>query len=332
MKRSIAADLLLGIAVGDALGVPVEFLSRKDLVADPVVSMRGYGTHEQPRGTWSDDSSLTFCLAESLCDGYNLNNLANRFVNWYEHGYWTAHGKVFDVGITTSNALWALRNGTEPVLAGANDEGSNGNGSLMRILPLILYSRNKGLSERFAITREVSSLTHRHIRSVIGCFIYLEYALELLSGNDKLQALASTKIRIKDFFEGNEICSNEELFKYHRILTPSDSLFQIKSIHEYTEPEIASSGYVVHTLEASIWCFLNTENYKDAVLKAVNLGSDTDTTAAVTGGLAGLYYGKEQIPNEWLSVLARRDDIIELGEKLDRRYFSAKNSAPDSTL
>lgn len=185
----------------------------------------------------------------------------------------------------------------------------------------LMYLRHKNISERFAITREVSSLTHRHIRSLVGCFIYLEYALELLNSNDKLQALTSAKTRIKDFFEENEICSNEELFKYHRILTPSDSLFQIKSIHEYTEPEIASSGYVVHTLEASIWCFLNTENYKDAVLKAVNLGSDTDTTAAVTGGLAGLYYGKEQIPFEWLNVLVRRDDIIELGERLDRRYF-----------
>lgn len=322
MKRKIASDLLLGVAVGDALGVPVEFLSRNSLLADPVVSMRGYGTHHQAPGVWSDDSSLTFCLAESLCDGYDLNDLANRFIKWYEHGYWTASGKVFDIGITTSHAIWALRKGIEPVFAGADKESSNGNGSLMRILPLIFFLRDKSLAERFNITKEVSSLTHRHIRSVIGCFIYLEYALELLNGNNKYEALAIMKERVYDFLAKNEVCPVEELFKYHRILTPSDSLFEIRPIHEYTEAEIASSGYIVHTLEASIWCLLTTGNYHDAVLKAVNLGQDTDTTAAVTGGLAGLYYGMDQIPEEWLSVLARKGDIIALGEKLNNRYLT----------
>jgi ADP-ribosyl-[dinitrogen reductase] hydrolase len=320
MKRNVGRDILLGIATGDALGVPVEFVSRDQLSKDPVVSMRGYGTHHQPPGTWSDDSSLTFCLAESLCQGYNLYDLASRFVSWYENAYWTSWNRVFDVGIATSHAIQALKNNTSPTLAGGTTVDSNGNGSLMRILPLVLFLRDKNISERFNFTKEVSSLTHRHIRSVIGCFIYLEYALGLLNGQDKHTALLSAKKIVTDFLRHNTLCAEEELFKYHRLLTPSDSLYEIKPIQEYPENEIASSGYVVHTLEAACWCFLSSENYKDAVLKAVNLGSDTDTTAAVTGGLAGLYYGHEQIPAEWLAVLSRRDDIADLGWRLDQKF------------
>ncbi|HWZ22588.1 MAG TPA: ADP-ribosylglycohydrolase family protein [Cytophagaceae bacterium] len=319
-KRNYCKDVLFGIAVGDALGVPVEFLSREEIRKKPIISMRGYGTHEQPVGTWSDDSSLAFCLAESLCTGYDLKDLANRFVNWKEHAYWTPHGKVFDIGFATSQAIWNLKNRTSPLLAGGSDEQSNGNGSLMRILPLVFYLQDKNINERFNFVKEVSSLTHRHIRSIIGCFIYLEFALELLKGNNKIETFINVSKSLDAFFDKENVCSDEERFKFHRILSRPDSFYDLKPIYEYEENEISSSGYVVHTLEASMWCFLTTENYKEAVLKAVNLGSDTDTTGAVTGGLSGLYYGYDSIPKEWIDILARKTDIEELALRLEKKF------------
>src|SRR6218665_1978195 len=117
-KINRITDVLLGVAVGDALGVPVEFLPRKGLMNDPVSGMRAFGMHHQPAGTWSDDSSLTFCLAEMLCNGYDLGDLSRRFIDWKQHAYWTAHGRVFDIGIATSFAIYSLQQGVDPVLAG----------------------------------------------------------------------------------------------------------------------------------------------------------------------------------------------------------------------
>lgn len=170
------AAALFGVAVGDALGVPVEFRGRKYLKEDPVTDMRAYGTHRQPAGTWSDDSSLTFCLAEMLCGGYDLQNLGNRFINWYRHAYWTPHGNVFDIGMTTRTAINRLEDGVEPKNAGPWGEQDNGNGALMRILPLLFHLHDKPLEERFAKTRDVASVTHGHIRSTLCCFFYLEMA------------------------------------------------------------------------------------------------------------------------------------------------------------
>lgn len=322
-NRNFIKDVLLGVATGDALGVPVEFLPRAALTADPVTGMRAFGSHRQPAGTWSDDSSLTFCLAEMLCEGYNLKNLAERFISWKEDAYWTAHGRVFDIGIATSAAIYALQKGVEPVLAGGNDEESNGNGSLMRILPLIFYIKNKSVEERFQIVEAVSSLTHRHIRSVIGCFIYLEMALQLLQGKDKRAAYENMKIIVNHFLQHNPICSRRELDKYHRVLGNATNGNEV-TFDNLEKSDIYSSGYVLHTLEASIWCILNTDSYEDAVLQAVNLGNDTDTTAAVTGGLAGLIYGSEKIPEAWLQVLAKKGDIellaIRLHQNLNRSW------------
>lgn len=134
--------------------------------------MPAYGTDQQPPGTWSDDSSLAFCLAESLCHGYDLADLARRFIDWREKAYWTAHGRVFDIGIATSQAIGRLRSGTLPTQAGGRSEEDNGNGSLMRILPLITYLAGKPIAERYRIVADASSLTHAHVRSMLSCFIY----------------------------------------------------------------------------------------------------------------------------------------------------------------
>ncbi|MGB4437301.1 MAG: ADP-ribosylglycohydrolase family protein, partial [Acetomicrobium sp.] len=139
MKKDKVIGGLLGLCIGDALGVPVEFQSREKLKRNPVKDMMGYGTHNQPPGTWSDDSSLAFCLAESLCNGFDLQDIADKFVKWMYEGYWTPWGKAFDVGHTTQIAISRLKKGVDPLESGPTDERSNGNGSLMRILPLIFY-------------------------------------------------------------------------------------------------------------------------------------------------------------------------------------------------
>ncbi|MFL9482832.1 ADP-ribosylglycohydrolase family protein [Chitinophagaceae bacterium LWZ2-11] len=313
-ERDLVQDVLFGVAVGDALGVPVEFQSRTTISQNPVTDMLAYGTHNQPAGTWSDDSSLTFCLAETLTGKYDLQNLANRFANWKNYAYWTPHGNVFDIGITTAHAIDKLAAGIPPTQAGDDDEGSNGNGSLMRILPLVFYSKDKKIDERFSIIKDVSSLTHAHVRSVIACFIYLEFALELTKDRNKFEAYANTCTAINAFLDETATCTESERKIFKRILA--------ETIFELQENEIHSSGYVLHTLEAALWCILTTDNYKDAVLKAVNLGSDTDTTGAVTGGLAGLLYGWETIPDSWINVLARKADIEDLSIRLNKKIYS----------
>jgi ADP-ribosyl-[dinitrogen reductase] hydrolase len=166
---------IFGLIVGDALGVPVEFVPREVLKKNPVTDMIGYGTYNQPPGTWSDDSSLTLCLVDSLCNGFNLNDIAKKFIKWYEEAYWTPFGEVFDVGNTTRIAINNLIYGIPPEKAGPSDEKSNGNGSLMRILPISFYVKNLDLDEQFDIPHKVSSITHGHPRSLIACGYYVQF-------------------------------------------------------------------------------------------------------------------------------------------------------------
>ena len=308
--NNLNKNILLGTAIGDALGVPVEFEHRQELEKNPVVGMREYGTHNQPKGTWSDDSSLALCLAESLCNGYNLNDIADKFIKWYYDGYCTPYGRVFDVGVTTARAISYLQSGCKPELAGMDRERDNGNGSLMRILPLVPYIINMEEEDRFRIIGEVSSLTHRHPRSILACISLCEFAIQyinLQSVEEAYQAMQQTILQLlkRDMFI-------EEGIPFKRLVGLSYEEFKtiaLKDIH--------STEYVIDTLEASLWCIFNTTSYKDAVLKAVNLGDDANTVGAITGGLAGIIYGYDTIPSEWLEVLAKKDDIIELADKLD---------------
>lgn len=295
--------ILIGTAIGDALGVPVEFQPRGYLKANPVTDMRDYGTHEQPKGTWSDDTSLMLCLAESMSEGLDTNNLAQKFIAWKNDNLWTPHSWVFDIGIGTRIAIERLENGMTPELAGGFDEMDNGNGSLMRILPLVLHIIDLDIDKRYDWTKKVSSITHAHVRSVMACFYYLEFAKKIIDGKEKFQAYNELQSELTQYFEQREI-NPIEIHKFHRLLN--------EDITKVNEDNIKSSGYVIDTLEAAIWCILTTNNYKDAVLKAVNLGHDTDTTGAVTGGLAALIYGMNTIPKEWINTLVRKDDIINL--------------------
>jgi ADP-ribosylglycohydrolase len=306
MKNQIKAALF-GVAVGDALGVPVEFKSRSYLRENPVTEMMGYLCWNQPPGTWSDDSSLTFCLAESLSKGYDIEQIGEYFVKWMQEGYWGAHYKLFDIGGSTRHSLFRISKGESARFAGDLFEESNGNGSLMRILPLVfLLHEEENLEVIIRKVREISSITHAHFRSVFACFIYIIYANELLKGLEKKEAYAILKGKVRKFAKNHDF-NPSELELFSRILEGD--------IQNLEESEIHSSGYVLHSLEASLWCLLNSNSYQETVLKAVNLGGDTDTTGAIAGGLAGLLYGFDAIPKEWVNTIARKSDIDDLCER-----------------
>jgi ADP-ribosylglycohydrolase len=310
MKNMVKAGIF-GVCVGDALGVPVEFKNRETLKQFPVTKMQEFGSWNQPKGTWSDDSSLTLCLVEELTKGYDLEKIGESFVKWVKYGHWTAHGRLFDIGGTTRHSIARLIKGESARFSGNIFEEDNGNGSLMRILPLAFYLKDEENIEKvYQTVKEVSSITHGHFRSVFACFLYVIFAIELIKGKDKKEAYNHIQNAALKFAESQGF-NPKEIQLFERILK--------NDISKYDEDTISSSGYVLHSLEASLWCFLNSESYSEAVLKAVNLGEDTDTTGAITGGIAGVYYGFENIPEEWVSELVRRDDIEKLCKKLNEK-------------
>lgn len=305
-------SMLYGFAVADALGVPVEFKSRKILQKNPVTSMQGFGTYNQPAGTWSDDTSMTLATMESISRLKKIDyvDIMQNFSLWLENGKFTPFGKVFDCGMTTRRAIFDFSTKIfgktkSPLECGSRDENSNGNGSLMRILPVVLYlykiyGENLN-SDAMQIIHEISCLTHAHRRSQIGCGIYSFIAVELLSGKNISESIKIGLEKSKNFY------ADEPEFKHY------SRLFD-KNFKNLPEEEIRSSGYIVYTLEAALWCLLNTDSYKNLALKAVNLGEDTDTVAAVAGGLAGIFYGVENIPSDWLETLQNKKYLEDIAD------------------
>ncbi len=294
---------LWGAIIGDALGVPVEFSSRKELEEYPVTGMRGYGQYNQPLGSWSDDSSMLLCTVEALSEPeYSAERLAGMFLNWRHHGYMTPHGKCFDIGIATSKALSRFENGTPPEESGGTGENDNGNGSLMRILPVALRYADAPIEEMLFMAHRISAITHRHPRSQMACGLYCCMVKALLNGMTPPQAYRFMVEQGQHFY--NSAPFAVEYPHFIRILNGD--------ISALPESDIASKGYVIDTLEASLWCLLTSKSFEETVLKAVNLGGDTDTTGCVAGGLAGLYYGMPSIPHEWIDAIVRKDDVGEI--------------------
>lgn len=313
---------IMGLCVADALGVAVEFMSRETLKKDPVLGMRGFGTHHQPVGTWSDDTSLTLCLLDSLSGGLNDQDIMIKFKSWLTEGAYTPHGEVFDVGIATRQSINRFISGKEPQKCGGVGKMDNGNGSLMRILPLLFYIQSlygtdfQEADEAFDMIHQVSALTHAHRRSQMACGIYLSVASMLMGNMDLRMAVELGIYKAVEYYrQKSEFQTGISRF----------SRLSEKNFSDISEREIKSSGYVLDTLEAAIWCLLNSKNYKDCVLMAVNLGEDTDTVAAVAGGLAGLYYGYENIPREWVEQIVKKDYIIDLCNKLYRAVTDKMN-------
>lgn len=305
---------ILAFAVGDALGVPVEFSSREERMRSPVTGMRAYGTHQQPAGTWSDDTSMTLCALESLSQSGITREAApedmmRRFCRWMREGYWTPYGEVFDMGGTTFTALQRYESGERAENCGGKGERDNGNGSLMRILPAALYLyRRVGpdfarQGESYEWIRRLSSLTHAHPISVISCGFFCAIAGELLRGGDIRQAVDEGAEKARAFYGGNpETAPWLPLFIW----------LNGENLRSLSPQEVRGSGYVLDTLKASLWSLVTTSTLPDCLLRAVNLGEDTDTVAAVAGGLAGIVYGEEGVPVPWRQVLCKREEIRQL--------------------
>ena len=310
---NIWKDGIYGLIVGDALGVPVEFTSREERKTDPVLGMREYGTHHQPRGTWSDDSSMTLATVDSIRinSGIDYKDLMERFVAWWRYGEYTPFKAVFDMGIATANALTRYEEGEAPVNSGGDTEWDNGNGSLMRILPVCLYLCNRqkttGTSEAESIDaiHSASALTHAHLRSQIACGIYYFMVKAVIEKEGDLQTRLQIGMDNACKYYRRDRKNDSELDKYSRLVN-------LEELKNTAENQIKSSGYVVDTFEAAVWCLITTDSYAEAVLKAVNLGDDTDTVGAVTGGLAGLFYGYDAIPEEWTDSIQGKEWIDEL--------------------
>ena len=291
-------DGICGFVVGDALGVPVEFYSRRELEDDPVVDMREYGTYNQPKGTWSDDSSMTIATMYSIVNknGIDYADIMDEFCRWAFEGEHTPHGERFDIGNTTLRGLERYQNGEDALKSGGNSTHDNGNGSLMRILPLAYIP-----DIDYKTVENISALTHGHDRSKIACVLYVEIAKSMLNNDMTIEEhIDNACEKIKEYY-----AENDELEEFSRILNDDFS------------DGIMSGGYVIDTIETVIYCLKTTESYKEAVLKAVNLGGDTDTNAAICGGLAGIYYGYDSIPIDWLESIYKLDEIHSLCEKFE---------------
>jgi len=295
---------VFGFVVGDMLGVPVEFTSRQERDADQVREMRAYGTYHQPFGSWSDDTSFTLCLLEALSGEDIIEKLKDNMIACYSNGMFTPGGQLFDIGISTRDAIVNMISGEKPTECGGVLESDNGNGSLMRVLPLAFVRERYNTQEYIKLVEDVSSVTHGHKRSKLACILYVFFASNLYAGMDKEEALDSA-IRI---------VINECSAKYKTEWEHYRFVFD-KSIIKADRIQVRSTGYVVDTLEAVIWSFFNNESFEETVLTAVNLGGDTDTIAAIVGGLAGIFYGYEKIPNGWIQNMIRKEDIMNLCDK-----------------
>lgn len=294
--------VVLGHAIADALGVPVEFCDRSEVDENPVKDMMGYGTYDYPEGSWSDDTSMSLCALDSLAKGeINYKDIMNNFIKWLNDGDYTPTGEAFDVGRTCLKSIIMYCQTYDIETCGRRAEHSNGNGSLMRIHPMTLYLHTRNdlsIDEKISIIHKTSALTHAHERSKIGCGIYSFVLWELLTNPTK-EGIYEGLNKAKKYYNGQP-----ELDKYSRIF---DKTFIITK-----REEIYSSGYIVDTLEAALWCLLTTSNYSECVLKAVNLGDDTDTVGAVAGGLAGALYGIDSMPEKWLNTLKRKAYIEDM--------------------
>lgn len=310
---------ILGVVVGDALGCPVQFESREEVAEHPVTGMRGYGTFNLPEGSWTDDSSLTLALLDSINQkrDIDLNHIMDNFVEWLLNGEFTPYGYAYDIGNGTMQAIRSYMNSHDPFTCGGRGENNNGNGSLMRIMPVCLYCIEKQMEDSLAIKtiHHVASLTHAHIRSNIACGLYYFMAKSIVNDEGTLFERLESGIDYGfQYYEWYKYDWNE--LEYYR---------RLRDLEEFAKTpveKIKSSGYVVDTLEASVWSLINSNSYKNALLTAVNLGLDTDTVGAVTGGLGALFYGcggEYGIPLEWIEKLQRKEWIKMICEIADNR-------------
>jgi ADP-ribosyl-[dinitrogen reductase] hydrolase len=289
---------LLGLATGDAVGTTVEFKQRGSF--EPVTDMVGGGPFRLAPGEWTDDTSMALCLAASLieCQGFNAKDQMDRYVRWHKEGYMSCHGWCFDIGNTVCDALVRYRK-TGQVYAGSEDPMSAGNGSLMRLAPIPLFYAKAPRQEALAFAESSSRTTHGAPECLEACRLFAEMLLRAFEGQSREAIL----------FE------HEPGF----VTSPNIAAIARGDYRNKSEAEIRGTGYVAQSLEAALWCFLNTDSFEAAILRAANLGDDADTTAAICGQIAGAYYGESGIPSRWLERLVMVADIRTMADSLSQQ-------------
>lgn len=301
-------NALIGHALGDAMGTPMEFFNRKYLQENRVKEMLGnIGQHKEPVGSWSDDTSMELATIDSIINKKTIDydDIMNNFLLWIEQGKYTPTNHAFGVGRTCLMSIYNYKKGKPSLECGSNDIKHMSNGSLMRILPVALYSYSKKLSieDIEILTNNISSLTHRQEAVRFACFIYVMYIIDLLNGHNKEEAYINMKNRNYNY-------SDTTINLYNRLLK--------EDIRKLNINDINSSGYIVDTLEASFWCLLTNSSYEDTIVEAINLGQDTDTIACISGAMAGIIYGYDNIPNRWLEKLQQKDYLLNLFIKFEK--------------
>jgi ADP-ribosylglycohydrolase len=281
-----------GHLIGDAMGVPYEFTPAEAIER---VEWGHRGTHGQPPGTWSDDGALMLALLDSLLsNGFDVEDQARCALMWLDENAY-APGPLFDIGNTTHAALQRLKSGVPAAEAGGAGEADNGNGSLMRILPVALVDRNGSLETVVDHAIRASALTHRHPRSQLVCAVYCLVARSLLHGEPREHAASRACEAVRD-------------------LVSESHVGELPTVERFTTP--TGSGYVVDTFWSAWSVFASSGSFAETIERAIRFGSDTDTTAAVAGGLAGIYWGRSGIPAEWLSALRGREIVEPLVARL----------------
>jgi ATP-dependent Lhr-like helicase len=284
---------LLGLAAGDAVGTTLEFEAR-DSVA-PLTDMVGGGPFGLKPGEWTDDTSMALCLATSLVErgGFDARDQMDRYTAWWKQGYLSSNGRCFDIGNTVRAALGSYEASGEP-FAGSNDPGTAGNGCLMRLAPVVMFF-HPDTEKAIQYAPESSKTTHGAAECLDACRLFAEFLLRAFRG-----------------------CPKDEILGPVQRDLAGEGLQPIAALQFIGKPRsrIRGSGYVVESLEAALWCFAETDSFREAILLAANLGDDADTTAAICGQLAGAHYGMTGIPEGWRAKLAMRDEIVKLADRL----------------
>ncbi|WP_075720893.1 ADP-ribosylglycohydrolase family protein [Roseburia sp. 499] len=318
MDRNIWLDGMMGLIVGDALGVPVQFMEKEEITTrevGPVRGMESGGVYNMPAGTWSDDGSMVLATLDSIVNNkrIDLTDIMECFCKWELEGKYTQYGEAFDQGNTCTEAIYRYIKDKKIDTCGCTGENSNGNGSLMRILPACIFlalAQETAEEDKMALIHKVSGLTHNHLRSKMACGLYYAMVDALLHHRDKssLKEVLQTGIDNGLKFYGKDRENYYEMTHFTR-------LFHLDELQQTEERDMRSGGYVIETIEAAVWCLITTDSLKECLLKVVNMGHDTDTVAAVAGGLAGLYYGADAIPKDWLDEITKKEYVEELCEK-----------------
>ena len=320
-------DGLIGLAVGDAFGVPVEFMSREEarrldvrdmLGCDGPLPFASRWSEEIPKGAWSDDTSMTIAAMASIADhrgDIDFDDIMKRFLAWWDEGKYSSLDFPFGLGGNISHAFTRFRVGMPALECGGKGYMDNGNGALMRMFPFSIYCVLKGYDDEqtLDLIRKASGITHGHEISALSCYIYTQFLAECLRTKNPARAYRLA-VSGKEAHYGERF--SPDAMKAHK------TLFEKLGQKDFNPDSIPESGYVVDSLTIALYSILHTDNYEDAVRLAVDFGYDTDTNAAITGSIAGAMYGMAEIPARWLRDLRKKDELLDIAARFEACVLS----------